>query len=75
MLGGTIDAGGLGRDFGATLSEREVVWLMDKEFAQTAHDIVWRRSKLGLRMSAEDIANLDRWMQQRRSTGTPAAAE
>ena len=75
MLGGTIDAGGLGRDFGATLTEREVVWLMDKEFAQTAHDIVWRRSKLGLRMSAEDIANLDRWMQQRRSTGTPAAAE
>ncbi len=65
----------LGRDFGATLSEREAAWLMDREFACTAQDIVWRRSKLGLRMSAEEIAKLDDWMQLRRKEGTSAAAE
>ncbi|WP_319774999.1 glycerol-3-phosphate dehydrogenase [Breoghania sp.] len=65
----------LGRDFGATLSEREAEWLMDREFARTAQDIVWRRSKLGLRMSAEQIATLDDWMQQRRKEATSAAAE
>lgn len=57
----------LGKDFGATLTEREVVWLIQKEFAHTAEDIVWRRSKLGLRMSVEDINALDKWMAQNAS--------
>ena len=37
----------LGRDFGATLTEAEVRWLMEREYARTAEDVVWRRSKLG----------------------------
>ncbi|AGI69657.1 aerobic glycerol-3-phosphate dehydrogenase [Octadecabacter antarcticus 307] len=57
----------LGKDFGATLTESEVVWLIQKEFAHTAEDIVWRRSKLGLRMSVEDINALDKWMAQNAS--------
>lgn len=52
----------LGRAFGAGLSEREVRWLMEKEFAMTAEDVVWRRTKLGLRMTAAEIAELDAWM-------------
>jgi glycerol-3-phosphate dehydrogenase len=52
----------LGVDFGATLYEREVVWLMQKEFAKRAEDVVWRRSKLGLRMDATQIETLDEWM-------------
>ena len=52
----------LGIDFGATLTEREVKWLKAEEFAQTAEDILWRRSKLGLRMSAAEVTALEHWM-------------
>jgi len=54
----------LGQDFGATLSEAEVRWLMTHEYARRANDVVWRRSKLGLWMTADQIAVLDAWMQQ-----------
>ncbi len=63
MLGDAAKAADLGRDFGGTLSEREVRWLMDREYARTAEDVVWRRTKLGLRMTAAEIADLDDWMQ------------
>mgnify|MGYP000433431986 CR=1 FL=1 len=46
------------------MTEREVVWLMEKEFARTAEDIVWRRNKLGLRMTAQQIGALDGWMRR-----------
>ena len=52
----------LGQSFGATLTEREVRYLMTEEWALTAEDIVWRRSKLGLRMTAEQIVALDEWI-------------
>jgi glycerol-3-phosphate dehydrogenase len=64
MLGGAQSAADLGRDFGATLTETEVRWLVTHEFARSAADIVWRRSKLGLRMTAEQIAALDDWVQE-----------
>ena len=54
----------LGIDFGATLFETEVRWLMENELARRAEDIVWRRSKLGLRMSREQIETLDAWMRE-----------
>lgn len=44
----------LGRDFGCGLTESEVAYLREKEWARTAGDILWRRSKLGLHMSAEE---------------------
>lgn len=66
MLGDAKDIGDLGQSFGATITEREVAWLMEREFARTAQDIVWRRSKLGLRMTAQEIEALDSWMQRRR---------
>ncbi len=65
MLGDATDPGDLGDDFGATLSEREANWLISHEFARCAEDIVWRRSKLGLRMSADEIAALNAWMAKR----------
>ncbi|VAV88767.1 Aerobic glycerol-3-phosphate dehydrogenase [hydrothermal vent metagenome] len=63
VLGDATSAEDLGRDFGATLTEREVLWLMRHEFAREAEDIVWRRSKMGLRMSKGEIATLDAWMK------------
>jgi glycerol-3-phosphate dehydrogenase len=52
MLGDARTLANLGRDFGAELTEREVDWLVRAEFAQSAEDILWRRSKLGLRLGA-----------------------
>ncbi len=62
MLAGATSAADLGQAFGATLTEREINWLMDREFARRAEDVIWRRSRLGLRMSAEEIDALDQWM-------------
>ncbi len=62
ILGAAKTADNLGQDFGATLTEAEVRWLMTHEYAVAAADVVWRRSKLGLRMTNEQIAALDRFM-------------
>jgi glycerol-3-phosphate dehydrogenase len=53
------DARSLGRVFGADLSEREVDWLVQTEWARTAQDILWRRSKLGPRFAPEDVSALE----------------
>ena len=63
LLGSAQTADDLGRDFGATLTEAEVQWLIDREYARSAEDIVWRRSKLGLRMTDAEIATLDDWIR------------
>ncbi|HTM94439.1 MAG TPA: hypothetical protein VL100_01270, partial [Croceibacterium sp.] len=52
----------LGEDFGAGLSEAEVRYLRSREWAESAEDIVWRRSKLGLRMKLTEIRRLDDWL-------------
>jgi len=75
MLGTAASAADLGQDFGATLTEREVRYLMADEWALTAEDIVWRRSKLGLRMSAAEIAALDAWIVADRDRAAPAPRE
>ncbi|PIE13022.1 MAG: glycerol-3-phosphate dehydrogenase [Rhodobacterales bacterium] len=62
ILGLAQSGADLGQSFGATLSEAEVSWMMRHEYARTAEDVVWRRTKLGLRMSAEEIAALEAWM-------------
>ncbi|WP_226780953.1 glycerol-3-phosphate dehydrogenase [Oceaniglobus trochenteri] len=69
MLNGATAASDLGQNFGATLSAREVDWLMTREYARTAEDVVWRRSKLGLRMSEDEIAALDEYMTGRTTKG------
>lgn len=64
VLGDAETRADLGRDFGATLSESEVRWMIGREFVETAEDAVWRRTKLGLRMSGDEIAALDQWIRQ-----------
>ena len=66
MLGDAKSADDLGQAFGATLTAREVKYLMSSEWALTAEDIVWRRSKLGLRMSREEVAAIDDWIAAHR---------
>jgi glycerol-3-phosphate dehydrogenase len=50
--------GELGHIFGADLGDREVAFLVGKEWARSAADILWRRSKLGLRFSAAEERTL-----------------
>jgi glycerol-3-phosphate dehydrogenase len=68
VLGAEADKLSLGRDFGASLSEAEVGYLVAYEWAQTAEDIVWRRSKLGLRLTVPQIQTLNRWLAENLET-------
>jgi glycerol-3-phosphate dehydrogenase len=68
-LGQAKSMADLGQSFGATLTESEVRYLMENEWALTAEDIVWRRSKLGLRLSATEITALDEWIAAHRVSG------
>ena len=52
----------LGRNFGCGLSEAEVRYLQANEWAVTAEDVLWRRSKLGLHMDAGEQAALREFM-------------
>ncbi|MFN4058648.1 MAG: glycerol-3-phosphate dehydrogenase [Roseinatronobacter sp.] len=63
ILGQARNAADLGHEFGATLTEAEVCWLMTHEYARRASDVLWRRSKLGLRVTEEQVAALDLWME------------
>ena len=55
----------LGPCFGADLTAREVDYLVAREWAQTAEDIVWRRSKLGLHFSDQQLLQLTGYLQER----------
>ena len=74
ILSGAAAMADLGRMFGATLSEREVRWLMEREFARSADDVLWRRSKLGLRLTPQEREDLDAFMAAQPRRPVPAAA-
>jgi glycerol-3-phosphate dehydrogenase len=64
VLGAATALDDLGQRFGADLTAAELRYLMAKEWAQTADDVLWRRSKLGLRFSDPQRSALDRFMAQ-----------
>lgn len=64
-LGAARDWSDLGRDFGHGLTEAELRYLLAREWAQTSEDILWRRTKLGLRFDAVQLAALDAWLEER----------
>jgi glycerol-3-phosphate dehydrogenase len=64
-LGTAKLAGDLGQDFGHGLFEAEVNYLMAQEWARSADDILWRRSKLGLRFSTDERAALQRYISSK----------
>lgn len=75
VLGNAQSKGDLGIDFGSDLTEREVEWLIRKEYARSAEDIVWRRSKIGLRLADSQISALDDWIESHLQKTLSAAAE
>ena len=68
LLGEADSLAGLGRHFGGGLYEAELIYLIENEFARTAEDILWRRSKLGLVLTKAEQGALADWL------GTAAAA-
>ena len=64
-LGGARAAADLGMDFGHGLSAAEVGHLIEREWARSAQDVLWRRSKLGLRFDASQVERLEQWMRER----------
>jgi glycerol-3-phosphate dehydrogenase len=74
-LGNAKSLADLGQSFGATLTASEIKYLMAAEWALTADDIVWRRSKLGLHLSAEEIAAIDAWIAAQRAQPENALRE
>jgi len=73
-LGEANSAEDLGRWFGATLSEAEINYLMSSEWACSADDILWRRTKLGLRLTPAERADLETWMSARHSAASTASS-
>jgi glycerol-3-phosphate dehydrogenase len=58
----TIEA--LGQHFGADLYAAEVDYLVAQEWARTAQDVLWRRTKLGLKTGPEDVARLEAYLNE-----------
>lgn len=74
ILGAAPALAALGEDFGAGLYAAEVDCLVQSEWARTADDVLWRRSKLGLRVDAAAAARLADYLAEAvpRLTGGPA---
>lgn len=65
ILGDARGACDLGVDFGAGLFQAEIDYLIGQEFALTAEDILWRRSKLGLHLSPVEGARVSAYVDER----------
>jgi glycerol-3-phosphate dehydrogenase len=53
----------MGEDFGGGLTAREVDWLVTHEWARTVEDVIWRRTKLGLALTTDEISHLTAYLE------------
>ncbi|MEM8702038.1 MAG: glycerol-3-phosphate dehydrogenase [Pseudomonadota bacterium] len=74
ILGEAASLDDLGKAFGSNLFEAEVKWLINREWARTAEDVLWRRTKLGLRLGKQEADALDAYMSGHLADQTGAAA-
>ena len=58
VLGDAKCLADMGRLIGPSLTEREIVYLKENEWAMTAEDILWRRTKAGLHLAADERARV-----------------
>lgn len=71
ILGSARLMADLGRDFGCGLSQAELDYLARDEWARTADDVLWRRSKLGLHLSKAQAAAVATHMLHHPGTARP----
>jgi glycerol-3-phosphate dehydrogenase len=67
LLGNGGSIADLGRPLGDSVYEAELDYLVTAEWAETAEDVLWRRSKLGLHVSPQTARAVDDWMRARTS--------
>lgn len=70
-LGDADSWNALGGEIGHGLSAAEAAWLVDQEWARTTDDILWRRTKLGLHFSEDEVAKLAAWFEAQRPAPQP----
>ena len=58
-----LECKSLGQDFGYHLYQAEVDYLIEHEYATSAQDILWRRTKLGLKFSAHEVIELSAYIE------------
>ncbi|GKV96743.1 glycerol-3-phosphate dehydrogenase [Pectobacterium aroidearum] len=58
--------GDLGEDFGHDLYEAELRYLVEKEWAVTLDDVIWRRTKLGMRLNDAQKQRISDWLAHHR---------
>ena len=66
VLGEAKAMADLGEVFTGDLTRREVDYLIDQEFARTAEDVLWRRSKLGLHTTPDEVGRLEAYVEMAR---------
>jgi glycerol-3-phosphate dehydrogenase len=74
VLGPARSLQDLGPSLGADLTGAEVRYLMEREWAQTEEDVLWRRTKLGLRFSSDERERLAKFMAAMVGGGAGAGA-
>jgi len=70
-LGKAEDWDTLGDEIAHGLSAAEVQWMVEREWARTTDDILWRRSKLGLHFTDDEVAKLAAWLDAKRAVAQP----
>ena len=65
VLDGATAMTDLGEPFGAGLYAREIDYMLTREWARTAEDVLWRRSKCGLHLTAAQARSVEHYVVQR----------
>jgi glycerol-3-phosphate dehydrogenase len=73
LLGDARSMSDLGDEVVSRLYEREIRYLRREEWAQTAADILWRRSKLGLSLQSDSVHRLDAYLSRTEAQDEPRA--
>jgi glycerol-3-phosphate dehydrogenase len=74
FLDGCESLDALGAEVLPGVYERELTYLVESEWARTAEDILWRRSKLGMHLAPNDAGTLTEWLRRELPGHTPSLA-
>jgi glycerol-3-phosphate dehydrogenase len=73
LTGGLTKKEEMGQDFGHTLFGFEIDYLLNNEWAKSAEDVLWRRTRLGLQFSDQEVQTLQNYITQKLSATTEQA--
>ncbi len=70
MIGEANGNEAMGEDFGGGLTTREIDWMIDHEWARTADDVLFRRSKVGLHIDDGAKARVAAYLRENNGQAT-----